>query len=113
MLRYTAKHFVSWVETVSASYCWRGLRCFRFGLFVQLNHSAGPLRLILNLVWAQVVADLRREVLCEQEVTVKVKANYALKKHSEAFVRQWLELGHHSLHVFRGFEFLRRQSWRF
>ena len=113
MPRYIERHFVNWAETVSASCCWRGLRYFRFGPFVQLNHSAGPLQLILNLVWTQVVADLRREVLCEQEVTVKVKANYALKKHSEAFVRQWLEPGHHSRLVFQVFVFYRPQLWRF
>ncbi len=59
------------------------------------------------------VAALRREVLSEQEITVKVKANHLLKKHLKVFVRQWLEPGHHSRLVFQVFVFYRPQLWRF
>ena len=112
MPRYIERHFVNWVETVSASCCWRGLRYFRFGPFVQLNHSAGPLAIDPKFGVDSGVAALRREVLSEQEITVKVKANRPLKKHLKVFVRQWLEPGHHSRPVFQVFVFYRRQLWR-
>ncbi|SVD03991.1 uncharacterized protein METZ01_LOCUS356845, partial [marine metagenome] len=51
------------------------------------------------------VAALRREVLSEQEIAVKVKANHLLKKHSKVFARQWLEPSHRSRLVFQDFEF--------